>query len=219
MATKNSIDNTSNPLASTAVTIDPGASGDSFVQFDINATGEFRIGVDDDASDAFKISQGSALGTNDTYSISSDGNVIKPQNSCFGAYAADQANITGSGTVYSVTFTGGEFFDQGGDFASSTFTAPVTGIYLLTTSIRATGFTTSHNTYQLRITTTATNFIANFIDPGNVFDVNTDYGSQLAIITDMTAADVANVYLYTANGTKVVDITGANSYFSGCLIS
>ena len=42
MATKNSLNNKSQEL-----TIDPGASGDSFLQFNINTTGEFRIGVDD----------------------------------------------------------------------------------------------------------------------------------------------------------------------------
>lgn len=47
MATKNSIGNKSQDL-----TLDPGASGDSFVQFDINGTGKFRVGVDDNAADS-----------------------------------------------------------------------------------------------------------------------------------------------------------------------
>ena len=42
MAKINAINNQSAEL-----TIDPGASGDSFIQFDINTTGEFRVGVDD----------------------------------------------------------------------------------------------------------------------------------------------------------------------------
>ncbi len=40
MAQNNALNKKSQEL-----TVDPGASGDSFVQFDINATGEFRIGV------------------------------------------------------------------------------------------------------------------------------------------------------------------------------
>ena len=78
MATKNSIDNAVQDL-----TIDPGATGDSFIQFDINATGEFRIGVDDASGDAFVIAQGSALGTNDTFVMTAAGERTMPLQSAF----------------------------------------------------------------------------------------------------------------------------------------
>ena len=61
MAKINSINNKSSEL-----TIDPGSSGDSFIQLDINSTSKFIIGVDDDDSDKFKISAGGALGTGDS---------------------------------------------------------------------------------------------------------------------------------------------------------
>jgi len=80
MAKVNSIDNQSESL-----TIDPGASGDSFVQFDINATGEFRIGVDD-TDDSFRVSQGSALGTNDTFIMTDAGEKTTPLQPAFLAY-------------------------------------------------------------------------------------------------------------------------------------
>ena len=57
MAKNNAINN-----RLTDFTIDPGATGDSYVQFAINGTDEWRLGVDDDADDAYKLAQGSALG-------------------------------------------------------------------------------------------------------------------------------------------------------------
>lgn len=48
------------------------ASGDPYLQFDINGTDKFRVGVDDTDSDKFKVSAGSALGTNDALVIASD---------------------------------------------------------------------------------------------------------------------------------------------------
>jgi len=40
------------------VIVDPGASGDSYIRFDINTTTEFSVGVDDTDSDNFKITTG-----------------------------------------------------------------------------------------------------------------------------------------------------------------
>ncbi|MDC7243658.1 MAG: hypothetical protein PQJ44_06955 [Sphaerochaetaceae bacterium] len=86
----------------TSATIDPGASGDSFVQFDINTTGEFRVGVDDDG-DAFKISQGSALGTNDTFIMSAAGERTMALQPAFLAYlGTTDSNVTGDATVFTL---------------------------------------------------------------------------------------------------------------------
>ena len=119
MATNNAINNTSNPLASSAVTIDPGASGDSYVQFNINTTGEFRIGVDDNDGDAFVVSQGSALGTNNTYRIdASTGIVTLPLQPAFVAKLNTENNVTGDGTVHTfgTTTATTEVLDTGSDY-------------------------------------------------------------------------------------------------------
>ena len=106
MAKINAINNKSGEL-----TIDPGASGDSFVQFDINGTSEFRIGVDD-TDDSFRISQGSALGTNDTFVMTAAGEITMPLQSAFSAYnSSDDLNATGDGTSFTCEFDT-EIFDQ-----------------------------------------------------------------------------------------------------------
>ncbi|MCA9371212.1 MAG: tail fiber domain-containing protein, partial [Candidatus Peregrinibacteria bacterium] len=53
-------------------------SGDPAIQFKIASSTEFRVGVDDTDGDAFKISEGGALGTNDRLIIDPAGNVYIP---------------------------------------------------------------------------------------------------------------------------------------------
>ena len=211
MAKINAINNKSEEL-----TIDPGASGDSFVQFDINGTGEFRIGVDD-TDDSFRISQGSALGTNDTFIVTDAGNITKPLNSCCSAYCSAQTNVSGDNTLYSITFTGGEYFDQNGNFASSTFTAPVTGKFLMTIALRSGDWTTSYDYYYIQLNTTARNYILFGGNGGNIADGAGElYGSCSAIV-DTTVADTATVSFLAGNSSKAIDID--NGFFAVCLVS
>ena len=59
--------------------------------------------------------------------------------SCFLAFnSVTDSNVTGAGQLVTVDFDT-EVFDQGSDFASDTFTAPVTGKYNLSMNIRISG--------------------------------------------------------------------------------
>lgn len=106
----------------TQITIDPGASGDSFVQYNINSTGEYRLGVDDDDGDAFKLSQGSALGTNDLIVVQPEGNtVIDVGTSTVSIEAFDvQANIDAERSIRIVN-------ESDTSDADASFTATVAG--------------------------------------------------------------------------------------------
>ena len=141
MAQNNSINNKTSTL-----TVDPGASGDSFIQHDINAVNKYITGVDDVDGDAYKISQGNDLGTNNHFKMTTDGERLLPLNPCFLVYlASDDSNVTGAGTTYTlgtnVAFT--EVFDQGNHTSLNpvTFTAPVTGRYLFNVNIGMRGLT------------------------------------------------------------------------------
>jgi len=141
MATQNSIYKKTQDL-----TVDPGASGDSFVQFDINGTGEFRVGVDD-TDDSFRISQGSALGTNDTFIMTAAGERTMPLQPAFLAVlSTTQNNVTGNNTKYSYVCDT-EVFDQNSDYNNTTgiFTAPVTGRYVISARIYLSDCTTVEN--------------------------------------------------------------------------
>jgi hypothetical protein len=219
MAKKNAINNESQDL-----TVDPGASGDSFVQFDINGTGEFRIGVDDTDSDKFKISQGSALGTNDTFIMTASGERTMPLQSCFLAHMnSSPLNITGDGTAYTMAWDSEEF-DQNGDFNTGTykFTAPVTGIYKLFMNVMILFPTASHTSEYLDIVTTSDTY-RRVLNPFAMVGGNS-VSADIYIITKMTAADTAYGQITVSGGAKTVDIqgnTGAGSivcYFSGSLV-
>ena len=222
MGKVNAINNKSEEL-----TVDPGASGDSFIQFDINGTGEFRIGVDDDASDSFKISAGSALGANDTFVMTAAGESTMPLQPAFLAYlGTTDSNVTGNGATY--TLGGGnaltEVFDQNSDFnTNGTFTAPVTGRYMFAAEIEFDDIT-SAMTLGLGIFVSSNGkwrFDRN--DPGNIGVTNgLQYGASVLI--DMDAADTCTctveIYNGAGNDADVIGVapaTGAGSWFCGYL--
>lgn len=131
---------------------------------------------------------------------------------------ASPTNVTGDLTVYTVPFDT-EVYDIGGNFASNTFTAPITGRYLLTANVSF----ISANVYLLGSISILTS-----IRPYSAFNGDigaTGYTQRLSVIADMTAGDTAIVRLQVGNGAKTIQIqgnTGAASYatyFSGMLLS
>jgi len=219
MAKINAINNKSGSL-----TIDPGASGDSYVQFDINTTGEFRIGVDDDATDAFKISQGSALGTNDTFVMSAAGERTMPLQPSFCAYASStQSDVTGNNTSYTTTFDT-EVWDQTSDYDTGTgiFTAPCDGKYLFTCTMLIQDLNVNHTSRYLRIDTSNRRSVMNGGGySGGTIKVGSVYRSVTAEI-DMDSGDTAYSYLRVSGSTKTVDVYGEAtnliSSFAGALM-
>jgi len=216
MAKINSIDNKTSEL-----TIDPGASGDSFVQFDINGTGEFRVGVDDDDSDKFKISSGAALGSNDCFTIDSSGHINRPLTSCFSAYTGLESNITGDGTAYTIDCSGGgERFDQNSDFdGTSTFTAPTMGLYLLVAVVYISGLTGSHTSSSIITITSNRNYYGFGFDAGALMNSSNEMSLSACIIADMDASDTATWRLTVSGSTKVVDVDANKTVLTGCLIA
>jgi len=204
----------------TELTIDPGASGDSFVQFDINGTGEFRIGVDDDDSDKFKISQGSALGTNDTFVMTSSGERTLPLQPAFAGYlSSTDSSITGNGATY--TFGSGnsitEQYDIGSNFSTSTFTAPVTGKYLFQ-------FTTKNG--NLLGDGTATDATISIVTSNRTWSMDIKTGGlnssavDLVVLADMDASDTTTfTIVITGMNSDAANIQGNNSWLSGALVT
>lgn len=211
-------------IDSTQLTIDPGASGDAFVQFDINSSGAFRIGVDD-TDDSFRISQGSALGTNDTQIITEEGEITFPLTPAFLAYLPSQdTNVTGDGTIFHLgsgtALT--EVFDQNSDFnTNGTFTAPVTGKYLFDSSLVMSNIGSGHTLGVFRLVTS--NRIVHFIShisPAAIRSSADLAALSGSIITDMDAGDTARIDIEVSNSTLTVGVNGSSfpvSFFSGKL--
>ena len=213
MAKNNAINNRSGQL-----TIDPGASGDSFVQYAINATDEWRVGCDD-TDDSYRISQGSALGTNDTFIATAAGEITRPLTPAFLGYVASQdANVTGDNTLYlvgtNVAYT--EIFDQGGDFTTAgVFTAPVTGRYVLTGSVQILIPVAGGLYFTLVIVTSNRTFYgSNYPSRNNVvglYGVSESLSPHIFCIADMDAADTASLRIAANTGAKTSDINAGSS--------
>ena len=84
-----------------------------------------------------------ANNSNNHLKISTDGEVTMPSQPAVLAYnsVADN-NVTGNGSATVIDFDT-EVFDQGGDFASDVFTAPITGRYQASATVRPDNFTTA----------------------------------------------------------------------------
>jgi len=225
MATQNSINKKTGNL-----TLDPGAAGDSALQFDINATGEFRIGVDD-TDDSFRISQGSALGTNDTFVMSDAGERRMPLQPASLAYLFGGDNaVTGAGTTATLGSATNltEIYDQNSNFnVNGTFTAPTTGVYLLAATMRtsSTPSLTSLMTHGLLSIVTTNRDYQFYTNTWNHYGVGSGTSYEVIVIADMTAADTAIVQITVSNGAAdTLNISGGAavytlSNFSGTLLA
>ena len=140
-------------------------------------------------------------------------NAVQP---AFRATNGTLTNVTGDNTDYTIVFAT-EVFDQNSDFdGTSTFTAPITGSYMLTASVVADGFTGVADTLTFAIVTSN--------DQYNIQHTETDMGGStrswaISIVADMDSADTVTILLDIAGEAKVIDIAAGNAHFSGVLIA
>ncbi len=142
-----------------------------------------------------------------------------PTKSCFLFYnSVTDDDETGNNTEVTVDFNI-EVYDQAGNFASDTFTAPITGIYSFVASVRFSDL--DGNVTQTLLTIVTSN--------GTYYDWTvaaapneTTRTINFATIADMDVGDTAVVKLkINGIGADTADIeAGAGiTFFSGCLIS
>ena len=206
-------------LTGTTPTLTIGDAGaeDTKIVFDGNAQ-DFHIGLDDSA-DSLTIGLGSTLGTTSHMIFDANGHITKPLQSCFlvGKSSSATQNNIAVNTNVTVTFDT-ETIDANADFASNTFTAPVTGKYFLTTSLRINGDSAADYYYAQIVASNRT--------IGSIFDP--DFGQDFAFWTltvstvmDMDASDTAYVHIHQAGGSQQADINNSETwtYFSGYLIA
>lgn len=164
------------------------------------------------------------LGTNNVavINMSAAGEVTQPLQPSFLMANAGSANVTGDGTNYTIAWTT-EVYDQGGDFASNTFTAPVAGRYQLNCSVTVDGVTSSHTgAGYMTITTSNRTYVFGYRD--NTYSAFGDSGKATwngSVIADMDAGDTAVATVSVAGSTAVVDMVSTLTYnsFSGSLIN
>ena len=150
--------------------------------------------------------------TNEGMRIDSTGAVTKPLQPSFSAYNnGAQSNKTGDDTLYVVLFDT-ERFDLNGDFASSTFTAPVTGKYLLSAHVGLTGFTTS-STYSNMYLVTSNDTYGEFAGT----EVENNQFFSFSLVADMDASDTVYARISIPNSGSAQADVQISSFFSGYL--
>jgi len=145
--------------------------------------------------------------------ITDAGIITKPLQPAFQCQASTLDNITSDGNTQTIPF--GEVFDVGANFASNTFTAPVTGKYQLNVGILLQNADSAAGHYQLQLVT-SNRIYYETVDP--------DFGQdavylvvQIAVLADMDVGDGALVKILQSGGTAQTDINTTTSKFSGFL--
>lgn len=131
-----------------------------------------------------------------------------------------QSNVTADGTAKDVSWET-EIYDQANNFATPSFTAPVTGKYRLEVSLRLEQLDTAATYFQVMINTSNRTYQQTF-DPAR-FSADVSYWSvSMSALADMDAGDTAKVQFLQSGGASQVDIVGSSatvveSWFSGSL--
>ena len=132
--------------------------------------------------------------------------------------SAQDSNVTGNGTAYTLDLDT-EIFDQNADFASDTFTAPITGRYLISANCKMYGNTTAA-TYA-NINLNSSNRTLNNQTHHNG-DNNTSLSVQGSFIVDMDADDTCGIIVtFSGESSDVVDVSGSGveTQISVCLLA
>ena len=221
------VSNTSNTASAQAfyqAQVAGSTAADAYYVANISAGQGYAWGVDNSDSDAFVLSATVTPGTTNVMRVATTGEINYPLQSAFLVIGtATESNVTGDATNYTLAGWNSEIFDQNGDFASNTFTAPVTGRYSLTFNMLIGGVLTTHTSMYSTITTSNRPYLAASIDPGNVFNSSTQYSFGFSVLADMDAADTAVIKLAVEGSTKVIDIiyngtTDPRTWFCGNLV-
>ena len=145
--------------------------------------------------------------------ISSAGEITKPTQPAFLVKpSSNQNNITGDANTTVVMDS--EIFDVGSNFASNTFTAPVTGKYFLAFNLYGTQLPGSATYIEIAITTSNRGYVT-IQEPSGSEDVYA--GGTVSCLADMDANDTAFARVTVGGSSTQFDIT-TTSRFSGALI-
>ena len=158
----------------------------------------------------------------DALKIDSAGHITKPKQPAFSAQSnSTLSNVPTNNAVQTIPF-GTEIFDLNADYNNSnyTFTAPVTGKYLLTFCAVLANVDKDANYIICAIRTSNRNY-----GDGNMFGLQQNPGDEprveisQTILADMDANDTATVGVQQYEGAAQMDITDDTAFFMGHLVA
>ena len=147
--------------------------------------------------------------------MTADGYMTKPLQPAFSVQpSSNQTNLANNDTIV----FGTEIFDQNADFASNTFTAPVTGKYLLSFMVRLDDIAENSDYAVVDIVTSNREYLF-FYSPGTSDEAIGFHTFSNTLLCDMDANDTAKLTYQEAGGTTgQADVSANNSRFTGVLI-
>jgi|DEB0MinimDraft_4_1074332.scaffolds.fasta_scaffold29191_3 hypothetical protein len=155
--------------------------------------------------------------TSTAITIDSSGNITQPLQPSFRVQpTSEQTNI--SVDAWNTIAFGTEAVDTGSNFASNTFTAPVTGTYALSGAMYLQSLDSAASSYQVQIHTSNDSYSILVIVPAQLLSADTQYYAFAgAVFADMDANDTAILRIYQEGGTAQTDIN-VSSVFTGHLL-
>ncbi len=184
------------------------------ILFKEGSTQKFNVSVVG-SSDVFQIYNYNT--SSQSMVIDASGRVTKPSQVAFMAQpTSTQSNLAVAGSGVNIDL-GTERFDVGGDFASNTFTAPVTGKYALHALFYMNAVDSGTTYYEFTIKTSNRNYgLVVYVGAGGSTDHAYATWSS-SVIADMDASDTAYLHFYQAGGTQQTDVS-TGTYFMGYLL-
>lgn len=175
-------------------------------------------GITGDSYSIYRSSNCSPVNFQNYVSVSSNGYVSQAQQPGFLAYnSGTDSNVTGNNTTVTVDYDT-EVYDTTNSFSADTFTAPITGKYLLTGSAYLTD-TATGNKCEIRLVT------SNATYANETWPVSTIY-LEITKIVDMDIGDTASIQVNCSGGALAVDINASTTVgssratsFSGTLLN
>jgi hypothetical protein len=194
-----------------------------WIQYDINNTHYFRVGMSENLpwSSNFAIGLDDNLQANYAFKITDAGECLMQYQPSFCAYnQTTDNNVTGDGTVYTI-IPNEEVWDLANNFNAPTFTAPISGRYHFSGTVYLLNINASHADVVFKIVATSRELVGN----GYSLTAGTQAGMQYWVVSgyiDMDAYDTAHLTIQVSGSTKTVDVYGESpnliTSFSGTLI-
>lgn len=159
---------------------------------------------------------GDTLQDTASLTVSDDGEMVNTLQPAFNVKpASTQQNIaTDSGNI--TIIWGTVVINRGNNFASNTFTAPVTGLYQLNVLVLLTQIDVTATSVSIIINTSNQDYLYLF-EPDESWIGDTQNSFFLSCLADMDASDTAIVTIAQIAGASQMDIA-TNSNFSGALL-
>ena len=180
-------------------------SGIEFLEGSGDAYGQIKM----------SIAQGTGGTLVEAMKINEIGAITKPLQPAFQLNRQGQGTQTISGNSEATIALATERFDQNGDCASNTFTAPVTGKYQLQASFYLRNIDTDMNYVQGKITTSNKTYY--FVQSTGGFDATVQYMTKnIIVLADMDASDTASIAVYMPSGSDL--LVADETQFSGHLV-